>query len=253
MPHRVHYHLNVTATNEHRRFFEQALGGTAVRVGSAADAIVEFPNALVFLHERPPTGGTKGTTVNHFAFGVPEIRTMVNRVKTAGFPMVTRSEVSSGQAVEDDLAYLSDQATFVAFTMAPDDTKVEFIEIPAQATPVAAHHIHFAAPRVPDMQAWYIEVFDAKPRKRGNFETADLPCVNLTYSPAPGPVAGTLGRALDRIGFEIADLDGFCRRLEALGISSTRSNVWIGTSATVLVTDPWGTAIELTQPLEPVS
>jgi hypothetical protein len=31
------------------------------------------------------------------------------------------------------------------------------------------------------MKVWYVRVFDAKPGKRGNFEAADMPGVNLTF------------------------------------------------------------------------
>jgi hypothetical protein len=139
--------------------------------------------------------------------------------------------------------------------MAPDETKIEFIEIPVQPKPIALHHIHFAAPQVPEMKAWHVKVLGAKPGRRGNFEAADLPCVNLTYSPAPGPVVGTRGRSLDRIGFEMNDLEANCRKLEQMGIVFDRPFMRVPTlnTGTALVTDPWGTSIELTEGLGEVA
>ena len=32
----------------------------------------------------------------------------------------------------------------IAYAMAPDDVKVELVEMKAQAAPIASHHIHFA-------------------------------------------------------------------------------------------------------------
>jgi catechol 2,3-dioxygenase-like lactoylglutathione lyase family enzyme len=250
-----HTHLNVTSVDAHKRFFVETLGGTLVDNASTPDAIVRFPNAFVFLREQAPTGGTKGSTVNHFAFGVPDIRRMVDRVKTAGWPMVTRAETAPAQEVRDDLAFMVDQQTDVAFTMAPDDTKIEFIEIRSQTTPIALHHIHFLTPHVPEMKAWYVKVFDAKPGRRGNFEAADMPGVNLTYSPSPVPVVGTRGRALDHIGFEIENLEAFCGRLEAGGVVLDRPftmqrDLNIGCA---FLSDPWGTYIGLTEGLDRVS
>ena len=246
-----HHHLNVTDVAPHKKFFAETLGGTSIRIGTGSIDAVRFPNALVFLRAHPPTGGTKGTTVNHIAFGVPDIRQMVDRAKAAGYPIVTRAELPASFDVQDDLCYMSDQETYVAFTMAPDETKVEFIEIPRQTTPIAVHHIHFAAPHVPDMKAWYVTVLGAKPGKRGNFEAADLPCVNLTYSPAAGAVVGTKGRSLDRIGFEVKDLEPFCRMLEGRGVAFARAFGPVPELSAVatLITDPWGTSIELTQGL----
>jgi catechol 2,3-dioxygenase-like lactoylglutathione lyase family enzyme len=94
-------------------------------------------------------------------------------------------------------------------------------------------------------------MFGAKPGKRGPFEAADLPGVNLTFSLAPGPVAPTKGRALDHIGFEVKDLEAFCKKLEAAGVKfdvTYRKIPALGLSLAFL-TDPWGTYIELTEGL----
>jgi len=247
-----HHHLNASDVEPHRRFFVETLGGTLVVGAPTEDVVVRFPNALILLHRRAPTGGTKGTTVNHFAFGVPDIRRMVDRVKSHGWPMVTRQETAPTQEVRDDLAFMVDQQTDIAFTMAPDETKVEFIEIKGQTRPIAVHHIHFLTPQVAEMRAWYVKALNATPGKRGNFEAADLPGINLTYSPSPSLVVGTRGRALDHIGFEVGDLQAVRERLEALGAS-----VDGGTSETdpddtksIFVTDPWGTYVELTEGIE---
>ena len=57
---------------------------------------------------------------------------------------------------------------------------------------------------------------------RGNpataYEAKILPGVNLRYSKNPTPVVATRGRALDHIGFEVRNLEAFCKKLEAAGI-----------------------------------
>ena len=64
---------------------------------------MRFPGVLVFLTPRAPSGGTKGTTVNHVGFETPDLRKAVDRLKAAGFPMVTRDEVPPSYEVKDDL------------------------------------------------------------------------------------------------------------------------------------------------------
>jgi catechol 2,3-dioxygenase-like lactoylglutathione lyase family enzyme len=258
-----HHHFNVTSVDEHKKFWT-TLGGTPVKIGTSPAEVVRFPNVLVFLTNRKPTGGTKGTTVNHVGFGVPNIRQAVDKVKAAGYPMVTRAELPAAQEVKDDLAYIENQKTYVAFVMGPDDTKVELVENKAAAAPAALHHIHFAAPAPPkpgeggpqvdDMKAWYVKVFGAKPGMRGSFQAADLPGVNLTYSPSPDPVVGTQGRALDHIGFEVRDLENFCKKLEAMGIKLERPYTQVAALniAIAFIRDPWGTYIELTEGLDKV-
>src|SRR5262245_56826640 len=67
-----HHHLNVTSIAEHKKFFVNALGGTSVAFG--AFEVVRFPGVLVFLRMQAPTGGTKGSTVDHIGFSVPDLR-----------------------------------------------------------------------------------------------------------------------------------------------------------------------------------
>src|SRR5581483_4712821 len=143
----MHLHLNVSSRDEHKRFWT-LVGGKIDTIGAGWAEIVTFPNGLVFMTDKAPSGGTKGSSVNHIAFGVRNIRAMVGTVRVAGYPIVTRAEMPPAQTVEDDLAYVADQQNHVAFVMGPDGTKVELFEVPAQSAPVAFHHIHFASPRV---------------------------------------------------------------------------------------------------------
>lgn len=243
-----HHHMNVTSIDAHKKFWVDGLGGASIKVGTSPAEIIKFPNVFVMLTQRAPTGGTKGTTVNHLGFRVPNLRAAVDKVKAAGYPIVTRAELPAQQEVKDDLAFIADQKTSIAFVMGPDDTKVELVEnrtMPA----IALHHIHFAAPNVNEMRAWYAKTFNAKPGMRGSFQAADLPGVNLTYSPAPDPVVATRGRVLDHIGFEVKDLENFVKQLEASGIKMDRPYTKVpalGLSIAFL-TDPWGTYIELTE------
>ena len=244
-----HHHLNVTSIEEHKKFWVDALGGTTAPFGQRE--LFKFPNVLVIASERESTGGTKGTSVNHIGFRVPSARAMVDRVRAAGYPIVTREELPPALEVVDGLAYIANQDTYIAYTMAPDNVKVEIVEDRTQSEPIALHHIHFAGP-VDEMKAWYVETFDAAPGMRGSFQAADLPGVNLTYSPSADPVEGTQGRSLDHIGFEIDGLEAFCRKLEAQGITFDRPYREVETLgiAIAFFTDPFGTYIELTEGLD---
>ena len=249
-----HHHVNATDVAAHRKFWADGLGGTPAKIGAAANVeIVKFPNVLVFMAARPAGGGTKGTSVNHVGFETPDLRKAVDRLKAQGFPMVTRAEVPDTYEVKDDLGQRPG-GNLIAFVMGPDDTKVELIENKAIAQPIVMHHVHFATTDIPAMKAWYVKMFDARPGTRSGFEAADLPGVNLTFSGSPTPVAGTRGRALDHIGFEVKDLEAFCRRLEAAGVKLDRPFTKVPALgiAIAFFTDPWGTYIELTEGLASV-
>ena len=209
---------------------------------------------LVLLDAKPNSGGTKGTTVNHLGFQVPNLRQAIDRVKAAGFPMVTREEITAvpPEAVKDDMAFNPFMETFVAMTMGPEGTKVELVENPA----LRRRQSRFitctsSTPRRQRCGTGKSVLLGAIPGSRGKFMTAELPGVSLTVSASPQPVAGTQRTGLDHIGFEVERLEELVRKLSIAG----RKTPGVGCSAgdagirSALFTDPWGTSLELTEGL----
>jgi len=225
-----HLHFKVRDLEAHRAFWT-ALGGAAVTVGDLH--VFKFPGVLVFYDKGEPSGGTDGSVIGHVGFRVKNLQASLEKWRAAG--LKTLPGASSHQA----------------FVIAPDEIRIEMTEDPSLDVPIANHHIHFYTSSVEDTKAWYVKMFDARPGKRGPFEAADLPGVNLTFSLAPGVTASTKGRALDHIGFEIKDLESYCKKLEGAGAKFDvpfRRIPSLGISLAFL-TDPWGTYIELTEGL----
>ncbi len=247
-----HHHIAASDIPAHLTFFADTLGGTRMTFGPQKADVVKFPNVFIFFRNQKPTGGSKGTTVNHVGFSVTNLRQTLDRVKAAGYPIITRSEVAATQQVIDDIAPVN-ATTSIAFVMGPDDVKVELLENTQQSAPIALHHVHFFGTQNAEMRAWYEKVFGAKPRPAGGtFLVADLPGVALNFSPSPDPVIGTSGRSLEHIGFEVKDLEAFCKKLEAMGITLSvtyRRAEALGLGV-AFVTDPWGTSIELNEGLD---
>jgi predicted enzyme related to lactoylglutathione lyase len=251
-----HHHLNTTNMDAQKKFFVDTLGGTLIKVGTNNAEVVRFPNVLIFFRPmQAPTGGTRGTTVNHIGFSVPNLRPVIDRIKANGFEMITKTE-APGREVNDDIAGpLQAGGASIAFALGPDAVKVELVEARQQTIPITLHHIHFFNPKNTEMQAWYVKTFGAQARTGGAFPSAVLPGVALNFSPSADPVVGTTGRALDHIGFEIKNLEEFTRKLEADGIKLTvpyRKVPALGI-AVAFITDPWGTYIELTEGLDKIS
>ena len=246
----AHHHLNVTSIPDAKKFWVDTLGGTAAKAGPLE--MVKFPNVIIVFTQRAPSGGSKGTTVNHVGFFVPSVRAIVDKVRAAGYPIVTQEELPAGTEVKDGVAFIAATKGTVGYTMAPDNTKVEFVENPGQKEPVANHHVHFATDKIEAMKEWYVKTFGAKPGMRGSFQAADLPGVNLTFGGTTAPVVGTRGRALDHIGFEVKNLEAFCKQLEASGIKLDRPYTVVPQIgfAIAFLTDPFGTYIELTEGMD---
>ena len=243
-----HYHLNVTDSPAHERFWGETLGGILTPWLSVK--VFKFPNALVFLNDQEPTGGTIGSTVNHMGFWVADARQMVEKVRAAGYPVITERERPDAN-VQDGVVCNERANTCIAYVLAPDDVKVELVENRSQTVPIQHHHIHFNTPNVDELRAWYVEMFDAVPGMNGNFKVADLPGVNLRFSETE-QMSGTQGRSLDHIGFEVDNLEAFVKQLEAKGVVMDRPYMLIEVLdvAIAFVTDPDGTYIELTEGMD---
>ena len=253
-----HHHLNVTNLDEAKKFWVDAIGGVLIKVGPENREIIKFPNALMLLRAQKPTAGSKGSTVDHIGFSVKNLRQVVDRIKAGGFRMVTSAEAPPNVKVQDDIGIVEGgPVSGIAYAMAPDETKVELVEMKAQAAPIASHHLHFFGMNK-EMQAWYMQTFGASTLASANpaaFISASLPGLTMNFSPSQTPVAGTQGRAIDHIGFEVKNLEAFTKKLEAQGIklaSPYRQVPALGISI-AFITDPWGTYIELTEGLDKIN
>jgi len=244
-----HHHLNATSIEEHEKFWVDTLGGTAIKAGNFD--VIKFPNVLIFLNARAPAGPTKGSSLNHIGFSVPNLRQMVDRIKANGYRMVTADEAPAGVTVKDDIGLTG---SGIAYVLGPDGVKVEILQVDTQSAPIAHHHVHLFGEHPEDMRAWYMKVFGAKTRQTqvNGIIGADLPAGGLNFSQSASAAAPTRGRALDHIGFEVRNLEQFCKNLEAQGIkldvpfrSVPALNITLA-----FITDPWGTYIELNEGLE---
>jgi catechol 2,3-dioxygenase-like lactoylglutathione lyase family enzyme len=253
-----HHHLVVTSAADHKKFWVDTLGGTAVTIGTQNREIVKFPNALLFMNPGMPSGGSRGSTVNHIGFSVPNLRQTVEKLKAAGYKMVTAAEAPATVKVQDEIGLTSaGDVSGIAYVVGPDDIKVELVEIKKQTMPIVSHHVHFFSQEPEEVQAWYVKIFGSKPRAAAvnGIIGSDLPGVGLSVSNSPTPVAGTRGRVIDHIGFEVRGLEAFVKKLEAQGIKLDRPYTPVpalGISI-AFITDPWGTHIELTEGFDKVS
>jgi catechol 2,3-dioxygenase-like lactoylglutathione lyase family enzyme len=244
-----HLHYRVKDLEANARFWT-ALGGTPIRIGSTQ--AFRFPDVIVMLTPGDYSATSEGAVLNHVAF----------RVRTF-------AEVESAGLKVDRLA----QFPGVGYTYTPEKERVELFEDaalnltftpdagPAQGivdrhnkpltTPVAFHHVHLYLPGEAHLEAkaWYARVFGGVPGKRSQYDAVDLPGINFNYS--GGRTAAPMqGRTLAHLGLEVRNLQAFCRRLESMGVTFDvpLQKGPDGVSLAVL-TDPWGTTIELTEGL----
>jgi catechol 2,3-dioxygenase-like lactoylglutathione lyase family enzyme len=229
-----HLHLNSADPEVQRKFWVETLGARMAKLG-ALD-VYAMPGVLVMVAKKPQKPeSSEGSVVNHIGVKVRDYDGVLAKLKAAG---LTFNPVNETQSMG----------------LGPDGIRVELVKDPQAEAPVMNHHIHFFTQDVTATQNWYIDTFGAIKGKRGRFEAADLPGVNLSFSPSETKTANSKGRALDHIGFEVKDLEAFTRKLESSGVKldvAYRKVPSLGI-AIAFFTDPWGTYIELTEGLSQV-
>ena len=204
--------------------FWNTLGGEPAELGPLK--MTKFPGVLFLMRKGEPKGGTEGSTVGYIGFRVRSLKESLAKWDGAGIRPLPGATATQ------------------AFLLGPDDVMVRITEDKALATPIAADMIHMVVPDPDAARGWYAKWFGGP----------DIPGSRIEFEKAAGPVAGTKGRAFDRIGLEVKNVEQKCKDLEAGGIKldtgyrkATAMNL-----AVCVLTDPWGTYIEISEGLAAV-
>jgi catechol 2,3-dioxygenase-like lactoylglutathione lyase family enzyme len=247
----LHYVVHDVAAN---KAFWVALGGKPIVFNGTTEGAL-FPGLVVLLRHGESNGGTEGSVVNHVAFRVKSFAALERAGFTIGkqnpkIPGIISLTTPEGERVE---LFEDGTATNVQFTIdgggsdATADRHNRSIDVP-----IVAHHIHLNVPEgeVAAAKDWYASHFGGIRGERWHYQAVDLPGININISAVPKAQAPTKGRMLDHIGFEVKNLEAFCRKLEAEGIKFDRPYSRLPSGlGLAFITDPWGTYIELTEGL----
>lgn len=202
---------------------------------------VKVPGMLILFRQQAATGGSEGTSMDHFGFKVPNTAEALKRFREGGIKV--ESEFKGTEGFPN------------AYVIGPDDVKIELQEDTSLTVPSIAYHLHFmnAVGDQIKLRDWYAKNFGAAVKKRGQHEAADIPGMNLTFGVTRNPPnIGTKGRSVDHIGFEVKNLEAFCKTLEANGVKLDVPYRKIPSAgiAIAFLTDPFGTYVELTEGLD---
>jgi extradiol dioxygenase family protein len=245
----LHYHVSdVEANNK----FWITMGGVPGRFGTTE--IVKLPELLIFLTQGESTGTTVGSAVSHVAFKAKNLNQLKANLTAAGAKYDANYVLTP---TGDRIELFQELTPNVIFTPDPGygDVAAHRHSLP-MAGQIATHHMHIYLPEgdADKGKDWYVRMFGAVPGMRGsnNYKAADLPGMNMNFLGDKGfkmqkPIKGT---TMDHIGFEVRNLERFCKELEAKGVkfdvpyAKGRNGL-----ATAFLTDPFGTYIELTEGL----
>lgn len=233
-----HVHLNVSNVEAQKKFWVDLFGATPLKREGLQG--VKVPGMLILFTQKDPTAPSEGAVIDHFGFKVHNTQEFLKNCRDAGF--VTRPVFRGVEGFPN------------AYIEGPDGVKIEIQEDASMTGPPAPNHVHYQVKDVFALRDWYVTTFGAVARKRGILNTADISTMNLTFSAnrEDTPRPATKGRALDHVGFEVKNLEAFCKKLEADGVHFDVPYHKVPTLgiAVAFLTDPMGGYIELTEGLD---
>jgi len=262
-----HVHTIVRDVEATKKFWT-TLGGQAIKIDKTD--VMKFPGVFIFLTKGSPSAGSYGSVVNHIKFLVPDVDQSVAKWKAGG---------ATAEAVISEYG-----RNPIGWAYTPDNLKIRFNPDKSLSVPIGKPGVQLWVTQsaVPEMQNWYAKTFGGKvgPAANNGGGVVGIPGFQATVTNSGeqpqartprgvgminGALAGqkfmsslpaslsapTKGRTLDHIGFEITNLEAFCRKLAASGVkfdepySKSRHKDF----ASARFTDPWGVSIELTEGL----
>ena len=174
-----HIHINAADVDAQARFWTTVGGQIAQR---EKITMVQFPGIYILLRKQDSTGGTVGSTLNHFGFYVKEFAASTAKWKAAGLTWDPVNNPQVGQG----------------FLTGPDGVRIEIYENTSLSTPMQMHHIHLNLTNPQEAQQWYVQNFGATAGKRGQFDTANVPGTEIALSRTDAALAPTKGRSVDQ-------------------------------------------------------
>jgi catechol 2,3-dioxygenase-like lactoylglutathione lyase family enzyme len=232
-----HVHLNVKDVEVQKRLWTEHFGAVPLKREGLNG--VKLPGVLILFTQRESSGGSEGTVMDHVGLKVRNLAGALQRWREAGY--LVQREFKGTEGFPN------------AYLIGPDEVKIELQEDTALPVQAIGYHLHYILGDYVKLRDWYADTFSLVSGKRGEHDAADVPGMNLTFTGSrKPPTLGTRGRAVDHVGFEVRDLEAFCKKLEARGIKFDvpYRKVPERGLAIAFLTDPNGVYIELTEGLD---
>jgi catechol 2,3-dioxygenase-like lactoylglutathione lyase family enzyme len=250
-----HIHLVVPDPAAMQKVWVDVMGGTPSTAGPLT--LVKLRNVFIIITGGANAAGREGTdgsVVNHVGFSVKSYAATKAKAEAAGLAV---RELTPGQQ---------------AFVTFPNNVTVEIQEDTAINGEAEFSHFHLSVPDPNAEREWYIKTFGGEEgQRRKGVKGTKIPGGFVDFlglggrggrgqakggagaeAPPPPVLAGSKGRVLDHIGFEVKDLKAFTERLAAdgqkLDVPLTDATARMGLKI-AFITDPNGTYIELTEGL----
>lgn len=223
-----HMHLAVPDQAKAVEWYVTTFGA---KRGDAADRVVFGRTIFAFIKSdtaKPSTGGV----IDHIGFSVPDIDAKIAAAQAAGAKVVTPARDIPGLFK-------------IAFIEDPWGIKIELVQDPE--TP-GFHHIHLRVPDPEGSLKWYVDTFGGERTKlKGRIDAVRYSNPSVWLLAQKGDdAAPSQGRAIDHLGWAVANVDAKIADLKAKGEKPTDSRA-VRHLHVAFVDGPGGVRIEMVQ------
>lgn len=224
-----HVHLATTDRVEAAAWYVKYMEGEpGVGVAGAV-----FGNTNLNIWERDVRAeGSVGSSLDHIGFSFPDLAAKLAEFEEAGITILSPMR----EVLNTKIAFIED----------PWGTKIEVLQ---DLDRLGFHHIHLLMDEPVEAQAWFAEMFGGEATDfLGAITAVDYGDYWLMLSPNRGgePLAPTLGRSVDHIGWIVDDLDATAAEMRAKGAEFHEDPHWINDRVKIsYLTGPGGVNIEV--------
>lgn len=196
------HHINIALSNtsEAVNWYEEHMDCQAI---PGRDNAVSCGTTEIEFTLGATVGGSQGTGVDHIGFSVPDLDARMRELEDVG---VRGSGVRLLRFDDGSLVREVPGLFKIAFIFDPWGTKIELVQ---DEELLGFHHIHLNSVDPSAALDWYRQVLGGEPGSlKGMLNGLQFGDIWLLASPyTDGRPGITQGRAIDHIGFEVADLD----------------------------------------------
>ena len=140
------------------------------------------------------------------------------------------------------LVLISNQRWFLAACVAL------VLVVPAEGAPAASfHHVHLNVTDPAAAAQWYADNMGGEAKKIGFFSATGFGKTTIIFFQAKPGFAGSVGSAVDHIGFSYKDIEAKLKQLADAKVEIVSGVEQEGPIKFAFVKDPWGTLIEVVE------
>ena len=232
-----HVHLTVSDTAAAAAWYAKHFGGEVTKSG-ALDAVLFGTNLIKFNQADNEVLGSKGSSIDHIAFSVKDVKVKAEALRDDGAVKVDTGNRGGRRA------------KVVAKATDPWGTVLELI---VDEDLLGFHHVHLKSQLPKTTSNWYTTTFGGVSKSYKDAMNAKAIRYNDMYLFVQASVrllAPSNGRSADHIGWRFKDFDAMIKRLKSMDVKFLQEPVEHEGHRIAIIESPNGVKIEIIENTE---